>query len=50
MLVTTSDDYTVKVWRSRAVVRSLGLNEDSFRRGMEVRNRRKFRKSSCNVD
>lgn len=50
MLVTTSDDCTVKVWRSRAMVRALGLNEDSFRRGMEVRNRRKFRKSSCNVD
>ncbi|XP_076238441.1 F-box and WD repeat domain containing 5 isoform X2 [Calliopsis andreniformis] len=50
MLVTTSDDYTVKVWRSRAMVRALGLNEDSFRRGMEVRNRRKFRKSSCNID
>ncbi|CAK9833884.1 F-box/WD repeat-containing protein 5 [Anthophora retusa] len=50
MLVTTSDDYTVKVWRSRAMVRSLKLNEDSFHRGMEVRNRRKFRKSSYNVD
>lgn len=50
MLVTTSDDYTVKVWRSRAVVCSLGLDEDSFPRGMEVRNRRKFQKSSCNVD
>lgn len=50
MLVTTSDDFTVKVWRSRAVVHSLGLNEDSFRKGMEVRNRRKFRKSSCNID
>ncbi|CAL7939351.1 unnamed protein product [Xylocopa violacea] len=50
MLVTTSDDYTVKVWRSRAVVHSLGLNEDSFRRGMEVRNRQKFRKSSCIID
>lgn len=50
MLVTTSDDYTVKVWRSRAAVRSLGLNEVSFRRGMEVRNRRKYRKSSGNID
>ncbi|XP_053996720.1 F-box/WD repeat-containing protein 5 isoform X1 [Hylaeus anthracinus] len=50
MLVTTSDDYTVKVWRSRAMVRALGLNEDSFPRGMEVRNRCKYRKTGCNVD
>ncbi|XP_034949741.1 F-box/WD repeat-containing protein 5 isoform X1 [Chelonus insularis] len=38
MLVTTSDDYTVKVWRSRAMVKSLGLDEDNFRRGLEVKN------------
>lgn len=50
MLVTTSDDYTVKVWRSRSKIRSLGLNENSFRRGMEVPKRRRFHKSSCNVD
>ncbi|XP_029047820.1 F-box/WD repeat-containing protein 5 isoform X1 [Osmia bicornis bicornis] len=50
MLVTTSDDYTVKVWRSRNMVRALGLNEDSYPRGMEVRNRQKFQKSSSNVD
>ncbi|OAD58000.1 F-box/WD repeat-containing protein 5 [Eufriesea mexicana] len=50
MLVTTSDDYTIKVWRSRAAVRSLGLNEHTFPRGMEVRNRQKYRQSSGNVD
>ncbi|XP_076683454.1 F-box and WD repeat domain containing 5 [Andrena cerasifolii] len=50
MLVTTSDDYTVKVWRSRAMVQALGSNKDAFRRGMEVRNRRKFHRSSCNID
>ncbi|XP_016843564.1 F-box/WD repeat-containing protein 5 [Nasonia vitripennis] len=49
MLVTTSDDYTIKVWRSRAMVKSLGL-EDNFRRGMEVRKRRRYHRSSCNVD
>nr|XP_012144149.1 PREDICTED: F-box/WD repeat-containing protein 5 isoform X2 [Megachile rotundata] len=50
MLVTTSDDYTVKVWRSRNTVRELGLNEDSYPSGMEVRNRQKFQKSSRNID
>ncbi|OXU25372.1 hypothetical protein TSAR_002584 [Trichomalopsis sarcophagae] len=49
MLVTTSDDYTIKVWRSRAMVKSLGL-EDNFRRGMEVRKRRRYHRSSCNID
>ncbi|XP_014210328.1 F-box/WD repeat-containing protein 5 [Copidosoma floridanum] len=50
MLVTTSDDYTIKVWRSRAMVKSLGLDEVAYRRGMEVRNRRKYHRSNCNVD
>lgn len=50
MLVTTSDDYTVKIWRSRAMARSLGLDENAYRRGMEVRNRRKFYKGGCNID
>ncbi|EZA56327.1 hypothetical protein DMN91_010047 [Ooceraea biroi] len=50
MLVTTSDDYTVKVWRSRAMVKTLGLDENSYRRGMEVRKRRRFQRSSNNVD
>ncbi|XP_043275210.1 F-box/WD repeat-containing protein 5 isoform X2 [Venturia canescens] len=50
MLVTTSDDFTVKVWRSRAMVKSLGLDEDDYRRGMEVRKRRRYHRSSCNVD
>lgn len=50
MLVTTSDDYTVKIWRSRAMVKALGLDEDSYRRGMEVRKRRIFQRSSNNID
>ncbi|XP_026672094.1 F-box/WD repeat-containing protein 5 isoform X2 [Ceratina calcarata] len=32
-LITTSDDHTVKVWRSRASIRSLNFEEDSFPRG-----------------
>lgn len=48
MLVTTSDDYTIKVWRSRAMVKSLGLDENNFRKGMEVRKRNKYYKSSGN--
>ncbi|KAJ4428297.1 hypothetical protein ANN_24315 [Periplaneta americana] len=37
MLVTTSDDYTVKVWRSRSKVKHLGLEDRNFPRGLEVR-------------
>ncbi|GJQ67242.1 hypothetical protein Trydic_g8147 [Trypoxylus dichotomus] len=37
MLVTTSDDYTIKVWRSKGKVRQLGLNEAQFQHGVEVR-------------
>ncbi|CAG9862839.1 unnamed protein product [Phyllotreta striolata] len=36
MLVTTSDDHTIKVWRSRAKVHSLNLDEASFPRGVEL--------------
>ncbi|XP_011691017.1 PREDICTED: F-box/WD repeat-containing protein 5 [Wasmannia auropunctata] len=50
MLVTTSDDYTVKIWRSRAMVKALGLDEKSYRRGMEVRKRHKYQKSGTNID
>ncbi|KAL6449152.1 hypothetical protein ACFW04_000678 [Cataglyphis niger] len=50
MLVTTSDDYTVKIWRSRAMVKALGLDENTYRRGMEVRKRRRFQRSSNNID
>ncbi|XP_011633745.1 F-box/WD repeat-containing protein 5 isoform X1 [Pogonomyrmex barbatus] len=50
MLVTTSDDYTVKIWRSRAMVKTLGLDEKSYRRGMEVRKRRMFQRSGTNID
>ncbi|XP_011881103.1 PREDICTED: F-box/WD repeat-containing protein 5 isoform X2 [Vollenhovia emeryi] len=50
MLVTTSDDYTVKIWRSRAMVKALGLDEKSCRRGMEVRKRHKYQKSGTNID
>lgn len=37
MLVTTSDDNTIKIWRSREKVKQLGLNEAQFQRGVEVR-------------
>lgn len=50
MLVTTSDDFTVKVWRSRSMVKKLGLNEDMYQRGLEVRKRCRYHRSSCNVD
>ncbi|XP_011170787.1 F-box/WD repeat-containing protein 5 [Solenopsis invicta] len=50
MLVTTSDDYTVKIWRSRAMVKALGLDEKSYRRGMEVRKRHRYQKSGTNID
>jgi F-box/WD-40 domain protein 5 len=50
MLVTTSDDNTIKVWRSRAMTKSLGLNEDMYLRGKEVRERRKYHRSNCNID
>lgn len=50
MLVTTSDDYTIKVWRSRAMVKQLGLDETKLQRGMEVRKRHKYQKSRCNID
>ncbi|XP_070154179.1 F-box/WD repeat-containing protein 5 [Polyergus mexicanus] len=50
MLVTTSDDYTVKIWRSRAMVKALGLDENTYRKGMEVRKRRRFQRSSNNID
>ncbi|XP_067001558.2 F-box/WD repeat-containing protein 5 [Anabrus simplex] len=46
MLVTTSDDFTIKVWRSRAKVKELGLDIADFRRGLEVRNRRRCRTRS----
>ncbi|XP_018372770.1 PREDICTED: F-box/WD repeat-containing protein 5 isoform X2 [Trachymyrmex cornetzi] len=50
MLVTTSDDYTVKIWRSRAMVKALDLDEKSYCRGMEVRKRHKYQKCGTNVD
>ncbi|KAJ9588210.1 hypothetical protein L9F63_018431, partial [Diploptera punctata] len=43
MLVTTSDDYSVKVWRSRNRVKQLGLNENNFPRGLEVRQKSRCR-------
>ncbi|XP_023012344.1 F-box and WD repeat domain containing 5 [Leptinotarsa decemlineata] len=41
MLVTTSDDNTIKIWRSRAKVQSLGLEEVRLPRGIELRNKNK---------
>lgn len=49
MLVTTSDDCSIKVWRSRAKVKELGLDESNFQKGVEMRkgrssvNNRRFR-------
>nr|CAH7740849.1 unnamed protein product [Callosobruchus chinensis] len=37
MLVTTSDDNTIKVWRSRSKVKSLGLDAANFPKGIELR-------------
>ncbi|CAH1113862.1 unnamed protein product, partial [Psylliodes chrysocephalus] len=37
MLVTTSDDHCIKVWRSRAKVDSLNLDESTFPKGVELR-------------
>lgn len=46
MLVTTSDDYTVKVWRSRSKVKELGLEDHNFPRGLEVRRKTRCRPRS----
>lgn len=46
MLVTTSDDNTIKIWRSRAKVDQLGLNEDQFQKGVDLRKGRIRRQSS----
>ncbi|XP_076283274.1 F-box and WD repeat domain containing 5 [Lasioglossum baleicum] len=46
MLVTTSNDRTIKIWRSRSKVYELGLNKDSYPRGAEIQNRNKHRKAS----
>ncbi|XP_056644691.1 F-box/WD repeat-containing protein 5 [Diorhabda carinulata] len=40
MLVTTSDDHSIKIWRSRAKVNSLNLNESLLPKGIELRNGR----------
>ncbi|XP_044268682.1 F-box/WD repeat-containing protein 5 [Tribolium madens] len=40
MLVTTSDDHIIKVWRSRAKVRELKLSETQFPKGVEFRRSR----------
>ncbi|KAL1491654.1 hypothetical protein ABEB36_012218 [Hypothenemus hampei] len=37
MLVTTSDDFKVKVWRSRSKVKELGLDVRDFPLGIELR-------------
>lgn len=41
MLVTTSDDYKIKVWRSREKVHRLGLDAAQFPSGIEIRKTRK---------
>lgn len=38
MLVTTSDDYTIKIWRSRNMINKLNIeNKESLPRAFEVR-------------
>ncbi|XP_050306977.1 F-box/WD repeat-containing protein 5 [Anthonomus grandis grandis] len=37
MLVTTSDDFKIKIWRSRSKVKELGLDVRDFPRGIELR-------------
>ncbi|XP_046999141.1 F-box/WD repeat-containing protein 5 [Schistocerca americana] len=41
MLVTASDDYTVKVWRSRNKVKSLSLDRSSLQQGIETCDRKR---------
>lgn len=38
MLVTTSDDNTIKIWRSRAKVKKLGIESTHTQYGVELRN------------
>lgn len=38
MLVTTSDDNTIKIWRSRNRSHQLGLNIEQLEQGVEIRN------------
>lgn len=37
MLVTTSDDFKIKIWRSRSKVKELGLDVRDFPMGIELR-------------
>lgn len=37
MLVTTSDDNTIKIWRSKNRVRELGLQMEHLEQGVELR-------------
>ncbi|XP_025829261.1 F-box/WD repeat-containing protein 5 isoform X2 [Agrilus planipennis] len=37
MLVTTSDDNTIKIWRSKSKVKQFGLNYAQFQQGIETR-------------
>ena len=46
MLITTSDDFSCKVWRSRNRVKQLGFDEKHFPRGLEVRRKSKCRSGS----
>ncbi|XP_060516665.1 F-box/WD repeat-containing protein 5 [Cylas formicarius] len=41
MLVTTSDDHKIKVWRSRSKMKQLGLDKRDFPMGIELRKNRK---------
>lgn len=44
MLVTASDDNTIKIWRSRAKVDELGLKQSFFPKGIELKGRYRRRR------
>lgn len=44
MLVTASDDNTIKIWRSKAKVKELGLRESFLFKGVEIRKKSKIRR------
>lgn len=44
MLVTASDDNTIKVWRSKAKVKELGLDHSFFPKGLEIKGRYRKRR------
>jgi len=39
MLITASDDFTLKIWRSRVRAKRLGLEVNTLPKGIEYRRR-----------